>query len=286
MVTAATARKARKKAKKDPPPAMRTVSEAFNPSKCLKILEEKAPNRDVNQGHVQTLVRKILNGEWVETHQGVAFDVNGKLIDGQHRLWAVVESDKAVRMRVTYNVPAEAMPVIDDGKIRSLLDVARLDGFPTNINLTSAHTSCAKFMMQSQRKWDSRLKPSKPEALAFLHKYLHRVDLGVRLLKASPKRGLSTAPLMAVVARAADHADEHDLARFVRILHSGVQDANEDVAAILLRNWIQNALMRNMRLDPQTVYRKAERALRAFLDREVLSNLYEAKKELFKLDGE
>jgi hypothetical protein len=285
-MTAATARKAKKKPRVGAP-AMKTVTETMTPDKALKILEENlGANRDVRQSWVVELARRIANGEWQETHQGIAFDVNGKLIDGQHRLWAIVEAAKPVKIRVTYNVSSVAMVAVDDGKIRSLLDVAKLDGFAKNISLNSAHTSCAKFMLQSQRKWDSRLNPSKPEALAFLHKYLHRVDLGVRLLKASPKRGLSTAPLMAVVARAADHADEQDLARFVRILHSGVQDSNEDVAVILLRNWIQNALMRNMRLDPQTVYRKAQRALRAFLDREVLSNLYEAKKELFKLDGE
>ena len=39
------------------------------------------------------IARDMKAGHWRLTHQGIAFDPAGVLIDGQHRLWAIVESD-------------------------------------------------------------------------------------------------------------------------------------------------------------------------------------------------
>lgn len=57
-------------------------------------------------------------GEWQLTHQGIAFNEDGFLVDGQHRLAAIVESGVTVRMIVTRGVKrADAM---DCGRGRSL----------------------------------------------------------------------------------------------------------------------------------------------------------------------
>lgn len=57
-------------------------------------------------------------GRWLLTHQGVAFDSDGFLIDGQHRLRAVVLSGVTVEMFVTPDCDAATFAVLDNGHKR------------------------------------------------------------------------------------------------------------------------------------------------------------------------
>lgn len=56
------------------------------PEMAAKWLEGNVLNRPLKQAHVDRLAREMAAGRWRLTHQGIAFDVSGCLIDGQHRL--------------------------------------------------------------------------------------------------------------------------------------------------------------------------------------------------------
>ena len=89
---------------------MKTKIETIKPQYALEVLEKKNPrNRTLSEGTVQAYATDMKNGRWVTTHQGIAFDENGNLIDGQHRLWAVVFSNCEVEFNVTRDVPMSAI---------------------------------------------------------------------------------------------------------------------------------------------------------------------------------
>jgi hypothetical protein len=79
---------------------------------------------------------EIRNGGLV-THQGIAFDVNGVLVDGQHRLAAVVEADQPVEMTVFTEVPEGAFDVLDTGKRCTAADVLAIEGEKNSILLAA-----------------------------------------------------------------------------------------------------------------------------------------------------
>ncbi|TDB88315.1 hypothetical protein E1091_15320, partial [Micromonospora fluostatini] len=93
--------------------------------------------RPLNAGHVQYLKDVILRGEWQLTPQGVSLPTEGAPIDGQHRLWAIVESGATVPIRVTYNVPPETFYAIDTGKRRTLADQLAILGEKNSLHLAS-----------------------------------------------------------------------------------------------------------------------------------------------------
>ena len=107
----------------------KTTVELVTPAMAAKWLESNTKNRPLRQGHVDFLASEITSGAWQLTNAGVAFDTDGALLDGQHRLWAVVLADKAVRMNVTRGLDAEAQRAIDvNGAPRTLGDVLNLAG--------------------------------------------------------------------------------------------------------------------------------------------------------------
>src|SRR5690349_1505768 len=98
------------------------------PDMAARWLEGNTHNRPLNQAHVERLVKDMKAGRWQLTHQGLAFDDRGVLLDGQHRLWAVIEANVPVNFRVFFNEPPESRLVLDCGKRRSNLDILTLSG--------------------------------------------------------------------------------------------------------------------------------------------------------------
>ena len=85
------------------------------PEMATKYLCFNEQNRRVRPGWVNYLAYVIRNGEWKATHQGIAFSESGRLLDGQHRLMAIVKADISVNMLVTYGLDDQTFSAIDNG---------------------------------------------------------------------------------------------------------------------------------------------------------------------------
>jgi hypothetical protein len=92
------------------------------PEIAHQFLQHNVDNRAKRGWWSTSLASAIKRGEWITSHQGVAFDCTGKLIDGQHRLQAVIEANTAVNMLVVTDVPNDAYKIIDCGIKRTLAD--------------------------------------------------------------------------------------------------------------------------------------------------------------------
>lgn len=107
-----------------------TAIETITPYTARKYLELNTGNRPLRQSHIRSLANDMRNGAWQITHQGIAFDTAGLLIDGQHRLHAIVEAGIAVEMCVTRNCSASSFSILDRGANRSPSDIL---GWPRKI---------------------------------------------------------------------------------------------------------------------------------------------------------
>lgn len=87
-------------------------------------------NRPLRKSLVIDYARQMKAGEWLVTHQQIAFTGNltspGRLIDGQHRLSAVIQSGASVRMSVAFGVEEKTFAVTDRGASRSAGDCAEI----------------------------------------------------------------------------------------------------------------------------------------------------------------
>lgn len=106
---------------------MITKTLIVTPDMAAAFLADNAKfQRKVRWSVVKSLQEAMVRGEWKLTHQGIAFDINGKLIDGQHRLLAVQRSGVSVPMSVTTNVDTETFKVLDIGARRSTGDLLNI----------------------------------------------------------------------------------------------------------------------------------------------------------------
>lgn len=84
-------------------------------------------NRRLRAWWAIALAAAMTRGEWILTHQGIAFDQNGRLIDGQHRLRAIIASGQPCMMFVFTGLDPRAFMAIDTGVKRSTADTTGLE---------------------------------------------------------------------------------------------------------------------------------------------------------------
>jgi hypothetical protein len=107
---------------------MRTEIRSYNPAEAKHILDHfNTQNRKIRSSWVKCMAEAMRRGEWKLTHQGLAFDVDGILQDGQHRLAAVCESGVTVSFMVTLDMPKDNFSALDVHAKRSYGDLTGLD---------------------------------------------------------------------------------------------------------------------------------------------------------------
>ncbi len=107
---------------------MKTTLETITPklaAEYLATMPEK--QRPFRKQWAANLAYHIKHGTWHVTHQGIAFDTDGALFDGQHRLNAVIIADKSAKMMVTRGVTCDAWHATDIGNRRSYQDITGIN---------------------------------------------------------------------------------------------------------------------------------------------------------------
>jgi len=101
----------------------------FAPAECQAILDRMTGNRNCKPRVVAKYASDMTEGRWVDTHEPIAMSVDGNLIDGQHRLAAVIESGRPQYFWVAiYDTQqtARGLP-IDCGAVRTTADITGID---------------------------------------------------------------------------------------------------------------------------------------------------------------
>lgn len=102
--------------------------ELIGPDEAAKLLGANTHNRHLRSTIVERLARAMAQGEWDLNGESIKVSTSGALIDGQHRLAAVVEAKATIPFVVVRGLNAPVQETVDIGERRSLSDVLSLRG--------------------------------------------------------------------------------------------------------------------------------------------------------------
>jgi hypothetical protein len=138
------------------------------PETAALWLERNVHNRRLRQPKVDEMSRDMAAHRWGFAADPIRFDWNGNLIDGQHRLHAVIKSGTSQPMVLATGLDPQVMHVIDTGAKRSSGDAFALDGDRDAVHLAAA-VRLAKGYVEGTLRTNSVHSPaaSTPELVAF-----------------------------------------------------------------------------------------------------------------------
>lgn len=98
------------------------------PELAAEWIKRNDANRNLRSRLVAQYADDMLNGRWTFNGEAIQFSVSGRLINGQHRLHAVVKSGQAQKFLVGFDLPEETQTTFDSGARRTAADALRMDG--------------------------------------------------------------------------------------------------------------------------------------------------------------
>jgi len=260
---------------------IKTRTERISPKKAEQYLALKKTNRPIRKPWVKELAQMMRDGDFHLTHQGIAFNCDGSLSDGEHRLLAIVESGMYVTMNVSRGLTEQAREVIDTGKVRSVADALNLSGH----NSDGRRVAIGRRMMEGVKIDSTGGHGSRPSIIRFV--VLHEKAIDFARQQAGNGALFIHASLRAPVARAWYTQDKARLQEFMICLHSGFPKSEDDKAAILLRNYyLSHRGLCGRHHGALELYLRTEQMLLDFLNRAQVSTVRKAKEELFPLPEE
>lgn len=253
--------------------------------KAKQWLQKNGKNRPPGKNAVERYAQEMLRGEWRETGDTIKFNRRGLLIDGQHRLMAVIASGIGQWFMVATNVSDDSMSYIDGGKPRSMLDRLVIGGRVGTACKESVSVARSMFVSTASRRAIVASFTVSDMELVF-SRYGDAIQFSID--KTSFKAGIKgvvNASLRAPVARAYYHMDHDDLSSFCEAITRGdMSMATNQTIAVLYRQIIRETQNRTYQRSDR--YRRVERTLLAVKRGENLSKIYTNQGELFPLPGE
>lgn len=131
------------------------TNEDVNPKIAERWLDTNHDNRSISNRRVEQYAKVMRDGGWHLNGETIKFDTSGNLIDGQHRLWAVMQSAITVRMSVARNVAPEANKTIDRGRPRSIAEAFRREGTIPEPKRVAMWTSATYVLLVNSTKQNS-----------------------------------------------------------------------------------------------------------------------------------
>lgn len=266
----------------DPLTAWHTVT----PKMAEEWLEKfNTKNRGISTDRVIRYSEDMERGKWLVTHQGIAFDVNGELIDGAQRLSAIVLTGLPLRVLVTRGLSPDVRAVVDQGKARSIQDGIALDGGP---KIPREAVSVARHVLMAPGfvvvpVWSPGMVR---DAVNLNHDLIARV-CGEAAGASVKMRGRTV--LLALMARALQRGSIEKIRHFAHVLSTGEGTGSKTETQIIkLRDWIrESADARKPGIaGPRGIYQKAQVVLASFLIGESAEKLPRSTTEdLFVLDA-
>lgn len=105
----------------------------INPIVAQRILKDNIGNRNPSEKAVNMYAKDMEEGRWkINTGDTIKISKTNRLLDGQHRLLAIIKSNKTFEFTVAYNVPDDVFDVIDTNKNRSKNDVFAIAKIPNS----------------------------------------------------------------------------------------------------------------------------------------------------------
>ena len=120
--------------------------ENVSPSRARELLQLNTANRPLTKSVVERYVKFMEASDWPFTADPIKFSSENVLLDGQHRLHAIVSSGKTLPMLIARGLQPAVFTNLDQGKRRSLSDFLALLGIPNYTIAATCLTNYARYL--------------------------------------------------------------------------------------------------------------------------------------------
>ena len=165
----------------------------ITPEFAERLLERNTSNRNLRRDHVNTLARDMIEGAWRLNNDAICIAHDGTLLNGQHRLNAIIKADKPIKMLVAEGFSPETYKVLDGGAKRSVAD---------QLHITNELAAAIKlaFNFSLGRYFQNGIKPNHQDIETLIESEFGKVyDMLPRSIKTISPTSVRVAAIAAIL---------------------------------------------------------------------------------------
>lgn len=253
--------------------------ETITPKVAEAWINANKSNRRLRDGIVEKYADDMKHDRWTTCPEPISFYDDGDLADGQHRLFAIIESGTEQTFPVARGLKRSDGLNINTGFGRTLVDNARIS--KNDEGLSTALISAARAIEFGTINIGRSL--SNGETLAIVEK--HREAAQFAATEVRRKSLLCGAAVLGAVGRAYEAGVDHDrLRRFCDVLATGLYTGEGETPAIAIRNYLleKGSVLSSSGLWTDT-FVKVQNAIRYFAEGRKLSVIKSVAEEPYPL---
>jgi len=169
-------------------PPEHPVKMAITPARAVHLLSKKHPNiRPLKEVKVRELSRELVQGKWIPNPIPIIFSDTGYLLNGQHRLNAVIRTGISVEEELRFGQDEALMKIIDTNLHRTAADDFHYEQIPQAARMAAAAFWVHRYLNNGMTGvTETYQRPSKSELLEtyFAHpNLLKSATAGTRFTK-------------------------------------------------------------------------------------------------------
>lgn len=136
---------------------MQLEFQTITPEQAQELLTNHNPsNRRLDTRHAVFLAQEMERGTFrPDNGDSIRIDTDGNVLDGQHRLAAIVKVGRPVTMLIANGVDRETFATIDIGKRRTVQDIVGIDLLSAGINAPKGTTASARLLLEYEGRFSS-----------------------------------------------------------------------------------------------------------------------------------
>lgn len=234
------------------------------------LLNLNTKNRSKKNSRVAQYLFDINNDKFEFNGSSIVISKDGVLLDGQHRLMALEQSDnKKIEVVLVTGIEEKTMSTIDIGAKRTAGDVLKINNISNNAALAATIKLCLEeFYMNRKKETGERSKEGKTVITnivipytneEIMEEYINNKDkydeclaFGEKLYKRGVRMNGLTVSTYSAFLYLLSKENKEVAKKFLEELNDGVKRATSDVA-LILRNYLINETIKSRRISTQNL---------------------------------
>lgn len=231
---------------------MNITVEVITPERAVELLANNPNNRNIRKSRVTVLARAMKQGDWAENGAAIRVASDGRLMDGQHRLTACVQSGVPFKTVVITGLSFGVMSTVDRNARRRFADELKIMQIPRSSRMSAVTRAYASILLGPA----NGLRPvtyTSDELMRLFHEHPAIKNAVLGYVKPVRKLVRASAPTLAWIAYLSERAEWDELSAFLDRFLNGVKnpaehDAIKAIRETLLRNFHARLAKQNVHL--------------------------------------
>jgi hypothetical protein len=197
----------------------------ISPDMAREMMQLNRKNRGLNRRNVFLLRTSIEQHEWYMNGEAIIFSADGILLNGQHRLTAIIESGMSVDVMVVRGVDPESFKTLDSGRTRRSGEVLAMDGEKNANAIAATVQALLGFVDAGGRMYSGSCSHGRKATPASCHRILERhpgIRDSVREMKRNAIYNSQHANCLHYLFSCVSPAEAHSLSEVLAGGHSDI----------------------------------------------------------------